>query len=220
MDKAAFAKWLAGIGLLDAPQRKRTVRKLALAAAADPIAGPQPALADPVLRGEVAPPARSPRRPRPRATKSCYRRSGGFGWRHRFLSALTLDQPSQLSGIIEADETFILESFKGKRSDLPRAGRTRGGKAITAFARRARVTFHVLPAPGGPKPQAPELHINNVNAYHGRLKEWLARFYGVATKNLPSYLSWRRTIEALLAASTPQARIMGAVGLGPYQQSS
>jgi hypothetical protein len=34
----------------------------------------------------------------------------------------------------------------------------------------------------------PHLHINNVNAYHSRLKQWLTRFNAVATKNLPSYL--------------------------------
>jgi hypothetical protein len=95
-----------------------------------------------------------------------------------------------------------------------------GGTAIKAFAHRARVTFHVLPAPGIPLPEAPDLHINNVNAYHGRLKEWMRRFHGVATVNLPNYLSWRRTIEALGAASEPQAWIMGAAGLGPYQQAS
>jgi len=199
-----------------------------------------------------------------------------FRWRHRFLSALNLDKPPRLSGIVEADETFILESFKGKRRDLPRASRKRGGKAakrglsaeqipvivardrtgatidavlprldaasitaalgqvitgpaelccdggaaITAFARRARVKVHVLPAPGTPSPEAPDLHINNVNAYHGRLKEWMRRFHGVATKNLPSYLSWRRTIEALSTDSLPDAWIMGAAGLGPYQQRS
>ena len=52
-----------------------------------------------------------------------------FRWRHRFLSALNLDKPARLSGIVEVDETFILESFKGKRRDLPRASRKRGGKA-------------------------------------------------------------------------------------------
>ena len=45
-------------------------------------------------------------------------------------------------------------------------------------------------------PEAPHLHINNVNAYHGRLKQWLNRFNGVATKNLPNYLGWRRALEA------------------------
>ena len=197
-----------------------------------------------------------------------------FRWRHRFLSALNLDKPQHLSGIVEADETFILESFKGKRAGLARASRKRGGKAakrglsmeqipvmvardrcgatidavlprldaasivaalghaiarpaelccdggvaIKAFARRAQITCHVLPAPGSPKPDAPDLHINNVNAYHGRLKEWMRRFHGVATANLPNYLSWRRTIEAMATASTPDFWIMGAAGLGPYQQ--
>jgi len=71
-----------------------------------------------------------------------------------------------------------------------------------------------LPAPGNPKPEAPELHINNVNAYHGRLKEWIRRFHGVATKNLPTYLSWRRTIEALGDRMKPEAWIMGAAAIG------
>ena len=198
--------------------------------------------------------------------------SAKAGWRHRFLAALNFDKPASLSGLVEADETFILESFKGKRAGLPRPSRKRGGKAsksglsseqipvivardrtgatldavlpcldaasmtaalgntitrpaelccdsgsaITAFARRARIKFHVLPAPGLPKPEAPGIHINNVNAYHGRLKEWMRRFHGVATEYLPSYLSWRRTIEPLREASNPEAWVMAAAGMGPY----
>lgn len=38
-------------------------------------------------------------------------------------------------------------------------------------------------------------HIQNVNAYISRLKGWMHRFRGVATKYLPSYLGWRRMIE-------------------------
>lgn len=38
-------------------------------------------------------------------------------------------------------------------------------------------------------------HIQNVNSYHGRLKHWIARFNGVATKHLGSYLGWRRALE-------------------------
>ena len=52
-----------------------------------------------------------------------------FRWRHRFLAALNQDKPARLNGIVEADETFILESFKGKRGGLKRAARKRGGKA-------------------------------------------------------------------------------------------
>ena len=42
-----------------------------------------------------------------------------------------------------------------------------------------------MPSPGKPTPEAPHLHINNVNAHHGRLKQWLNRFNGVATKTCP-----------------------------------
>lgn len=197
-----------------------------------------------------------------------------FRWRHRFLAALSSDKPKALSGIVESDETFILESFKGKRSGLPRKSRKRGGKsvkrglsaeqipvmvardrngattdavlakldrvsiatalcgvvtpanefccdggtAIVAFARRAGIAAHVLPKPGKPTRQAPNYHLNNVNAYHSRLKEWLRRFHGVATKNLPNYLGWRRTLEALGDNATAAKMILGAIGMGPYQQ--
>src|SRR5208283_2404093 len=52
-----------------------------------------------------------------------------FRWRHRFLGSPATDKPRTLNGIVEADETFILESFKGRWSDLPRKARKRGGSA-------------------------------------------------------------------------------------------
>ena len=36
-------------------------------------------------------------------------------------------------------------------------------------------------------------HIQNVNNYGSRLKGWMRRFHGVATKYLDSYLGWHRT---------------------------
>ena len=75
-----------------------------------------------------------------------------------------------------------------------------GGKPLAAFARKAGIPFHSVPSPGKPTPQAPHLHINNVNAYHSRLKQWLSRFNGVATKNL------RRATSAGAAPSKPGAR--------------
>jgi hypothetical protein len=95
-----------------------------------------------------------------------------------------------------------------------------GGGAIVAFARRAGIVAHVLPRPGKPDPLAPGFHLNNVNAYHGRLKEWLRRFHGVETKNLPNYLGWRRTLEALGQKASPTEIILGALRLGPYQQQT
>ena len=53
--------------------------------------------------------------------------STSFRWRHRFLG--TQDQnPLKLTGIVEADETYVLESRKGERN-LDRKARKRGGKA-------------------------------------------------------------------------------------------
>jgi transposase-like protein len=199
-----------------------------------------------------------------------------FRWRHRFLRAPADDKPRTLSGIVEADETFILESFKGRWSDLPRKARKRGGtarhpgpyqdnvpvlvardrkgatldavlpqadsaaiaavltgivtpgnhlvgdggKPLAAFASKAGIPFHAVPSPGKPSPEAPHLHINNVNAYHSRLKQWLARFNGVATKNLASYLGWRRALEAWGQSVDPSKWILSAIGNGPYHQTT
>ena len=50
-----------------------------------------------------------------------------FRWRHRFLTAES-QQPRKLTGIVEADETYVLKSRKGQRK-LGRKARRRGGKA-------------------------------------------------------------------------------------------
>ena len=55
-------------------------------------------------------------------------RNTAFRWRHRFLQWVKLDRPAALNGIVEADETFLLESQKGSRS-LDRPPRHRGGRA-------------------------------------------------------------------------------------------
>ena len=49
-----------------------------------------------------------------------------FKWRHRFLQSPLDQQPDTLSGVVEADETFFLESFKGQRQNLPRPPKKRG----------------------------------------------------------------------------------------------
>ena len=38
-------------------------------------------------------------------------------------------------------------------------------------------------------------HIQNLNGYISRLKKWMIRFNGVATKYLPNYLTWRKLLE-------------------------
>lgn len=55
-------------------------------------------------------------------------------------------------------------------------------------------------------------HIQNVNAYHRRLKGWMDRFHGVATTYLPNYLGWRRGLERFAARLTPALMLRLAVG--------
>ena len=40
------------------------------------------------------------------------------------------------------------------------------------------------------------VHVQNVNAYHSRSREWLRAFHGVATRYLPNYLGWRWILDA------------------------
>jgi len=182
-------------------------------------------------------------------------RNTTFRWRHRFLEWVKLDRPARLSGIVEADETFLLESQKGSRK-LDRPARKRGGRArlrgisreldciLVARDREGRtfdavtgrgalstsqLTQHLLPRlgpqallvtdanaayrafasrhgiahqavnarAGGRLRQTVEgaIHVQNVNAYHSRFKQWLMWFRGVASRYLSNYLGWRRVLD-------------------------
>jgi transposase-like protein len=68
-----------------------------------------------------------------------------FRWRHRFLKSAKDKRPSAVTGIVEADETFILKSAKGSRKLVGRKHRKRGGKgcrptSTTAFSSSATAT--------------------------------------------------------------------------------
>lgn len=171
-----------------------------------------------------------------------------FRWRHRFLQVAARHQATQESGIVEADETFFLESFKGQKS-LPRPARKRGGVGRTrgvgkdqiavlvvrdrtgqtanfileelnarhinqaldpllapdcclctdgaavykAFAKKRSIDHQVILSKGPHSRGA--YHIQNVNAYDSRLKAWMRRFHGVATRYLDHYLGWRMMLE-------------------------
>lgn len=178
-------------------------------------------------------------------------RNTSFRWRHRFLNWISQDHPATLHGITEADETYLLESYKGQRN-LGRTPRKRGGTAtkrgvsseqigVLVARDRSGQTLDFVTGTGPltkislttalkPVLDADALlvsdanptyasfchdegfshevvnlsqgqrvkgayHVQNVNAYHSRFKQWLDPFHGVATKYLPNYLGWRRAFE-------------------------
>ncbi len=185
-----------------------------------------------------------------------------FSWRHRFLALPKTVQARVLTGIVEADETYFLESHKGSKT-LPRLGRKRGGKAkkrglsteqipVLVGRDRAGATVDSVLKAGDAVHVAAALkpvmsrdailctdgsrvlaaaakslgvvhrpvnlsagirvngvyHVQNVNAYDSRLKGWMRRFNGVATKYLDSYLGWFRAIDRTTGGSLNPALLL------------
>jgi transposase-like protein len=195
--------------------------------------------------------------------------STAFRWRHRFLSLAQQAKSALLSGIAEADETFILRSAKGQQV-CGRAPRRRGGHASTrgtsddhvpvlvardrsggctdfilwrcskreilasltpvlatdavlctdgssamAMAASAMgIEHHALNMSTGPRVKG-AWHIQNVNAYHSRLKGWLRRFRGVATSYLHHYLGWFRVVDRCAPGHLPPAQLLN-LSLGRF----
>ena len=183
-----------------------------------------------------------------------------FAWRHRGLVAPEQRNPTALGGLVEADETYFLRSFKGQRKGLPRPAKKRGMPAaqrglsleqipvLTAQSRSAPAVFsailrsrkfHDVDALLAPRlapdvllmtdglsayrkmsachgmayravPPPPQkktqglLPLNNINAYHSRLKGWMLRFRGVARSYLANYLGGHRLLDAARQTLIPQ----------------
>jgi hypothetical protein len=71
-----------------------------------------------------------------------------FRWRHRFLQQAARHRATHECGIVEADETFFLESFKGQRH-LPRPARRRGGVGRTRGTGADQIAVLVVRDRGG-----------------------------------------------------------------------
>ena len=197
-----------------------------------------------------------------------------FRWRHRFLVTPTLHKPEHLTGIVEADETFFLESHKGEK-ELTRPPRKRGGKATKrgtsseqvpvlivrdrsgmtteailprvtasalaevliplldsdailcsdghrsyqAFSRESGISHRPVNLSAGNRVIDKAFHVQNVNAYDSRLKGWITRFHGVATKYLDHYLGWQRWLDSHAKALDPEQFLREVVGANyDYQQ--
>lgn len=179
--------------------------------------------------------------------------STSFFWRHKILSTLCANDFDYLSGIVEADETMFLESYKGTKNIEFRKPRKRGGKAkkrglsdeqvavlvgidrkdnivskvagrgkttanevaavlkdkidskaefcsdaatnFKSFAKDENLKHRVINASKGQRVLKGIYHIQHANSYHKRLKSWMERFGGVATKYLNNYLYWFYILE-------------------------
>ena len=101
----------------------------------------------------------------------------------------------------EAD--FVLKRFTLKNVEqhlLPLLSQdivlcTDGHLTFEAFTNKYKLKHQVLNASGGERVKALAFHIQSVNSYHQRLKGWIQRFHGVATKYLHHYLGWFRWFD-------------------------
>jgi len=84
------------------------------------------------------------------------------------------------------------------------------------FARERDLAHEFVNLSQGERVRERVFHIQNVNAYDRRLKQWLDRFHGVATKYLDHYLGWFRMLDSLGEQITPNHLLVAAVGRG-YQ---
>lgn len=191
-----------------------------------------------------------------------------FHWRHRFLELIADKRPDKECGIVEADETFFLKSYKGQRN-LPWPARQRGGVSKTkgggsedqvtvlivrdrtgnttdymlekldakhviavlkpiidtdaclctdraavykSFSKSEGIRHETIKA-SGPRVRGP-FHIQNVNAYDSRLKGWIERFRGVATKYLDHYLGWHRLLDRHGYKLAPDECLLEVTGWG------
>jgi len=180
-----------------------------------------------------------------------------FYWRHKILNAFAKADLKPLKGEIQADDTFVLVSYKGdplQALKTQRPSKKRGGKAkkpgisgeqacIVAacdsdknsilqfvglgrltkdmvfsalghavrkqrvnkaifvtdrhvsyqeFAKKKRLNHQTVATTYGQYVNTQGFHIQSVNSLHSRLKKWLVKFNGVATKYLQNYLNFFR----------------------------
>jgi uncharacterized membrane protein (DUF2068 family) len=66
--------------------------------------------------------------------------------------------------------------------------------AYKAFARAAAISHEAVNLRAGERVRG-AVHVQNVNAYHRRFRQWLARFNGVASRYLPNYLGWQWAVD-------------------------
>ena len=85
-----------------------------------------------------------------------------------------------------------------------------GAKAYAAFAAGHGLHHEPVNLAAGIRVRDGAFHVQNVNAYHGRLKGWMGRFNGVATRYLPNYLGWRRTLERAPEPSASRTWLLAA----------
>lgn len=110
---------------------------------------------------------------------------------------VTVDQLKRhLAPVLERDVLLVSDAHRSYR----------------AFARVSGIQHESVNLSAGVRVRG-TVHVQNVNAYHSRLRGWLLHFRGVATRYLDNYCGWRWAIDRERIA-TPEAFLRSAIGAG------
>lgn len=85
-----------------------------------------------------------------------------------------------------------------------------GSSTLAAAAKDLGVAHRPINLSAGIRVVAGIYHVQNVNAYDSRLKDWIRRFHGVATRYLDSYLGWFRAIDRTRGAGLNPASLLAS----------
>jgi len=85
-----------------------------------------------------------------------------------------------------------------------------GSSTLAAAAKALGVAHRPINLSAGIRVVAGVYHVQNVNAYDSRLKDWIRRFHGVATRYLDSYLGWFRAIDRTRGAGLNPASLLAS----------
>ena len=82
------------------------------------------------------------------------------------------------------------------------------------FAREAEISYESINVHAKQRVRG-AIHVQNVNAYHSRCRQWLRRFHGVATHYLANYLGWQWALDAH-RINAPLELLKASVGVFPH----
>lgn len=88
---------------------------------------------------------------------------------------------------------------------------TDANAAYRYFAREAGISHQFVNLRAGVRVRG-AIHVQNINAYHSRFRQWLDRFHGVATHYLPNYLGWQWALDAQ-RINSPDVFLRTAMGV-------
>lgn len=205
MKAPRFTKWFAALRALNPPQRLRVLDALR------PAAGLHQVLA-------LIEQYRSAGRRCPHCQCERWHRHGHANDLQRYRCFACRRTFNDLTGTplarlrLKGKWLDYLDALRASRSVRAAAD---ANAAYRAFARAHGIAHQAVNTSAGERMRSGShaaIHVQDVNAYDQRLREWLLPFHGVASRYLPNYLGWRRMLDG---GKMPSADQLFSLAIGP-----